>query len=92
MSEFINGSADIRGSITPETDVVGAVASEEQISGIVTAGPIVLNDYVLTVVRIIGGHQLVIRRGTEIQTLDIMDGRDSFAAVVDDGNGNVSFN
>lgn len=90
MSE-INSSAEITGGVSPETEITGVVASEAQIMGTVTAGPIILNDYVLTVVKIAGGHQLVIRRGTEIQTLDIMDGRDSFASVTDDGDGNVSF-
>ena len=37
-------------------------------------GGAILNDYMLSVSEIDGGHRLTITRGSDIQTLDIMDG------------------
>ena len=45
-----------------------------KILGTVTAGPMIINDWMLTLTEIDGGHRLTARRGTEVQTMDIMDG------------------
>lgn len=42
--------------------------------GLIGPGAIILNDYVLTVSDIDGGHCLTIARGNDVQTLDVLDG------------------
>lgn len=42
--------------------------------GLIGPGAIILNDYVLTVSDIDGGHRLTIARGNDVQTLDVLDG------------------
>ena len=44
------------------------------LSGALSAGSVVVNDYMLSMSEIDGGHRLTITRGSEVQTLDIMDG------------------
>lgn len=46
-----------------------------QILGLVSAAPMIVNDWAISVEPIDGGHRLVARRGTEEQTIDIMNGR-----------------
>lgn len=45
-----------------------------QLSALLTSGGVILNDYVLGVQTIEGGHRLVIMRGNDVQTMDIMNG------------------
>lgn len=45
------------------------------IGGSIGAGKAILNDYTLGVEDIDGGHRLTITRGSEVQTLDVMDGK-----------------
>lgn len=47
-----------------------------QLSGTISTGSIIVNDYTITMQGIDGGHRLTITRGSEVQTLDIMDGVD----------------
>ena len=42
--------------------------------GLIGPGAIILNDYVLTVSEIDGGHRLTVARGNDVQMLDVMDG------------------
>ena len=44
------------------------------LSARVNAGSLILNDYLLEVSDIPGGHRLTITRGSEVQTMDVMDG------------------
>ena len=44
------------------------------LSARVNAGSLILNDYLLEVSDIQGGHRLTITRGSEVQTMDVMDG------------------
>lgn len=46
------------------------------LSGALSAGSVVVNDYTISIAAIDGGHRLTITRGSEVQTLDIMDGVD----------------
>lgn len=46
------------------------------IGGSIGAGKAILNDYTLGVEDIDGGHRLTITRGSEVQTLDLMNGKD----------------
>lgn len=45
-----------------------------QLSGTISTGSIIVNDYTITMQGIDGGHRLTITRGSEVQTMDIMDG------------------
>lgn len=45
-----------------------------QILGLVSAAPMIVNDWAISVEPIDGGHRLIARRGTEEQTIDIMNG------------------
>ena len=45
-----------------------------QILGLVSAAPMIVNDGAISVEPIDGGHRLIARRGTEEQTIDIMNG------------------
>lgn len=45
------------------------------IGGSIGAGKAILNDYTLGVEDIDGGHRLTITRGSEVQTLDVLDGK-----------------
>lgn len=56
--------------------ISGRISAAKTITGYVGAGKAILNDYVLSVEKIDGGHRLTITRGSEVQTLDIMDGVD----------------
>lgn len=46
------------------------------LSGALSTGSVIVNDYTITMQGIDGGHRLTITRGSEVQTLDIMDGVD----------------
>ncbi len=44
------------------------------LSGALSAGSVVVNDYVISIAAIDGGHRLTITRGSEVQTMDVMNG------------------
>lgn len=44
------------------------------LSGALSTGSIIVNDYTITTQDIDGGHRLTITRGSDTQTMDIMDG------------------
>ena len=44
------------------------------LSGALSAGLVVVNDYVISIAAIDGGHRLTITRGSEVQTMDVMNG------------------
>ena len=44
------------------------------LSGALSTGSLVINDYVIRTESIEGGHRLTITRGSEVQTLDLLDG------------------
>lgn len=46
------------------------------LSGALSAGSVVVNDYMLSMSEIDGGHRLTITRGSEVQTMDVLDGVD----------------
>lgn len=49
------------------------------LTGTVSAGAVILNDWAITMEEIPGGHRLTARRGSEVQSMDIMDGTGSGA-------------
>ena len=44
------------------------------LSGALSTGSVIVNDYTITMQGIDGGHRLTVTRGSDVQTLDIMDG------------------
>lgn len=44
------------------------------LTGTVSAGAVILNDWAITMEEIDGGHRLTARRGSEVKSMDIMDG------------------
>ncbi|MBR4236376.1 MAG: hypothetical protein IKR85_10010 [Clostridia bacterium] len=51
------------------------------------AGHVILNDYVLSISDIEGGHRLTVSRGSDIQTLDVPDGTQAHTHALSDVNG-----
>lgn len=52
-----------------------------QLNTTLSVGGMVLNDYRITIEDIEGGHRLSIIRGSEVQVMDIMDGKDGGADI-----------
>lgn len=50
------------------------LSMESRIAGTVAVGGMIVNDWVITMEEIPGGHRLTARRGTEVQSMDVMDG------------------
>lgn len=50
------------------------LSTVQTLSGDIGAGSIVLNDYALDITPIDRGYRLTVKRGSETQTLDILDG------------------
>lgn len=46
------------------------------LSGALSTGSVIVNDYTITMQGIDGGHRLTITRGSEVQTMDVLDGVD----------------
>lgn len=44
------------------------------LSGALSTGSVIVNDYTITMQGIDGGHRLTVTRGSDVQTMDIMDG------------------
>lgn len=44
------------------------------LSGALSTGAVVFNDYAIAIAPIDGGHRLTITRGSEVQTMDLLDG------------------
>ena len=53
---------------------MNAILNAVSITGQIGAGSIVLNDYALDITQIDRGYRLTVTRGSETQTLDILDG------------------
>lgn len=62
-------------------------AVEGVINGKVSAGEMILNDYRLIIEDIEGGHRLTATRGSEVQSIDIMDGVDGFTPTISIASG-----
>lgn len=63
MSNIVQGAG-----LTPETPISGYAAEETPISGSVTQGPVIINDYVIDLNEVESGVQLTVRKGSEVQT------------------------
>ena len=55
---------------------IHAVLGAASLSGALSTGSVIVNDYTITMQGIDGGHRLTITRGSEVQTMDVLDGKD----------------
>ena len=55
---------------------IHAVLGAASLSGALSTGSVIVNDYTITMQGIDGGHRLTITRGSEVQTMDVLDGVD----------------
>ena len=55
---------------------IHAVLGAASLSGALSTGSVIVNDYTITMQDIDGGHRLTITRGSEVQTMDVLDGVD----------------
>ena len=55
---------------------IHAVLGAASLSGALSTGSVIVNDYTITMQGIDGGHRLTIARGSEVQTMDVFDGVD----------------
>lgn len=55
-------------------ELLEASIGAESLSGALSAGALIVNDYMLSVSEIDGGHRLTITQGSDVRTLDLMDG------------------
>ena len=76
----------IEGAVVNAVGQLTGAVSSRSLTGLVASGGMIVNDWQITMEEIEGGHRLTARRGTEVQTMDIMDG---FMGVTDDQQGNV---
>ncbi|MDO5323444.1 MAG: hypothetical protein Q4G06_05445 [Clostridia bacterium] len=53
---------------------IRAVLGAASLSGALSTGSVIVNDYTITMQGIDGGHRLTITRGSDVQTMDLMDG------------------
>ena len=60
---------------------IHAVLGAASLTGALSTGSVIVNDYTITMQGIDGGHRLTITRGSEVQTMDIMDGVDGVDGV-----------
>lgn len=55
---------------------IHAVLGAASLTGALSTGSVIVNDYTITTHDIDGGHRLTITRGSEVQTMDVLDGVD----------------
>ena len=56
------------------TNLQGVLSASETVQAMLAQGQVIINDWVITTEAIAGGYRLIARRGTEEQTLDVLDG------------------
>ena len=55
---------------------IHAVLGAASLTGALSTGSVIVNDYTITMQGIDGGHRLTVTRGSEVQTMDVLDGVD----------------
>lgn len=55
---------------------IHAVLGAASLTGALSTGSVIVNDYTITMQGIDGGYRLTITRGSEVQTMDVLDGKD----------------
>ena len=77
MSDSINAtihSPSLGATLPSGASVSAQPASKSNIGAQLTPGGVIMNDYRLTVFEIKRGKRLEVRRGAEVQNMDILDG------------------
>ena len=77
MSDAINAavtSPSLSATLSTEPQMSAQFISGANVGAQLTPGGIIMNDYRLTVSEIERGKRLEVRRGAEVQNMDIMDG------------------
>lgn len=77
MSESINAEIreeNLSAVLETEPEISAQLALEAQLGADMTPGSIILDDYQLTIEPIEGGNRLIVKRGSEVKTLDILNG------------------
>lgn len=64
----------IEGAVVNAVGQLTGAVSSRSLTGLVASGGMIVNDWQITMEEIEGGHRLTARRGTEVQTMDVMDG------------------
>lgn len=54
------------------SSLVGVVSQDAGLVGVVTQGPMIVNDWTFTITDIYGGYRLTARRGSDEQSIDVM--------------------
>ena len=76
-SASVSSSNSIIGKLSDSKSIIGKLFSSSSLRGKLSGSSVVVNDYVLRLYEIEGGHRLVVTKGSEEQSIDIMDGTDS---------------
>ena len=76
-SASVSSSNSIIGKLSDSKSIIGKLFSSSSLSGKLSGSSVVVNDYVLRLYEIEGGHRLVVTKGSEEQSIDIMDGTSS---------------
>ena len=77
MSDSINAtihSHSLNATLPSGASVGAQLASKSNIGAQLTPGGVIMSDYRLTVFEIERGKRLEVRRGAEVQNMDILDG------------------
>jgi hypothetical protein len=77
MSDYINTTIhapSLKATLPTGASVSAQLAPKANIGAQLTPGGIIMNDYRLTVSEIERGKRLEVRRGAEVQNMDILDG------------------
>lgn len=53
-------------------NLTGVVARDANVVGVVTQGPMIVNDWSITISDIAGGYRLTAQRGSDVQSVDVM--------------------
>ena len=68
-------SSDVlHGTLTPEVAIQGIVRSPVLLNAIISAGQMIINDYVFTITETAMDYTFTARRGSEVQTMTISKG------------------
>lgn len=77
MSDYINTTIhapSLKATLPTGASMSAQLAPKANIGAQLTPGGIIMNDYRLTVSEIDHGKRLEVRRGAEVQNMDVMDG------------------
>ena len=77
MSEAINAAIpeqSLSASFNDAAQMSAQLKPEAQLSADMTSSGIILDDYFITIEPIEGGNRLIVKRGNDVKTMDILNG------------------